>query len=163
MNKRIESLRLVPLTLEDCASIFELFSNFKVLSAYVDQPIKTRFETIDFVKRITSNGSWTWKIIDPHSKNSIIGICSLHNLDTIKKTIQIGGTLFPQYWGMGYMSWAFINVFKIISQKYEVNYIVCKTTPSNVRAIGLAKKLGFEIQDLSQNEVVLVKNLHNII
>ena len=161
MNKEKPYLRLEPLKVDDSPIIYELFHNPEVRACYTDQAINTKEDSMDFVIRITSKGCWTWKIIDPHTKNRIIGICSLHHLDMVHKTIQIGATLFPQFWGQGYMSWAFVKLFEIVSQRFDVNSVIGKTQVTNLRAIRMAKGIGFSFQSLRKNTVVLVKNLNN--
>lgn len=37
-----------------------------------------------------------------------MGICSLHNYDKTNKTIEIGGTLLPEFWGKDIMKEAFL-------------------------------------------------------
>ncbi len=158
LNEPIE-IKLEPLTMKDKKGVFTLFNNEKVLQSYLEKPIVNEEQTTDFIKRITTNGSWAWKIVTPECINSLTGICSLHNHDEINKTIEIGGTLLPEFWGKGIMLKAFQTLIEKARNEFKIKKVIGKTLPNNQKAIRLVEKLGFEVLLANQQETVLVKEL----
>ena len=147
-----------PLTLMDEEEVYELFNNDLVLQSYPVKPIDTREQTPAFIRRITTDGCWSWKIT-PLEGSDLIGICSVHHLDEVNKTIEIGGTLLPQYWGKGVMGSAFEIIIERAQMDFKVEKVIGRTLSSNIQAIQLVKKLGFELVSTGGKETVLTKRL----
>ena len=153
------SIQIKPLSLEDSKAIYDLFNNKKVLKSYPERPIKELGLTNRFIERITSNGNWTWKICEKNKPESFLGICALHHLDEKNNSIEIGGTLHPDYWGMGLMLQAFKLIIEIARNDLEVNQIIGKTSTQNKQAIRLVQKLGFTLTKTNVTETHLIKTL----
>ena len=149
-------IKLQPLLEEDSKEILELFTNEMVIQSY-SESLRPKPEQIDdFIKQITTEGCWTWKIIDANT-NFFLGICSLHQLDKLTKSIEIGGTLSSDYWGKGIMLKAFQEVIKIAREDFDIKRIIGKTQANNHKALNLVKKLGFSVFFINENETVVVK------
>lgn len=149
-------IKLQPLLEEDSKEILELFTNEMVIQSY-SESLRPKPEQIDdFIKQITTEGCWTWKIIDANT-NFFLGICSLHQFDKLTKSIEIGGTLSSDYWGKGIMLKAFQEVIKIAREDFDIKRIIGKTQANNHKALNLVKKLGFSVFFINENETVVVK------
>ena len=149
-------IKLQPLLEEDSKEILELFTNEMVIQS-CSESLRPKPEQIDdFIKQITTEGCWTWKIIDAN-KNFFLGICSLHQFDKLTKSIEIGGTLSSDYWGKGIMLKAFQEVIKIAREDFDIKRIIGKTQANNHKALNLVKKLGFSVFFINENETVVVK------
>lgn len=153
------SIQIKPLSLNDSQAVYHLFNEEKVLGSYPERPIKEMAETDGFIQRITSQGNWTWKICWDNDGESFLGICALHHLDEKNRTIEIGGTLHPNYWGMGLMRQAFELIIIIARYDLKVNQIIGKTSTQNRQAIRLVEKLGFTITKANKSETHLLKTL----
>ena len=153
------SIQIEPLSLEDCKAVYDLFNNEKVLKSYPERPIQEMGLTNGFIKRITSKGNWTWKIRQKNAPESFLGICALHHLDQKNNTIEIGGTLHPNYWGMGLMLQAFEMIIEIAGNDLAVKQVIGKTSTQNKQAIRLVEKLGFTITKTNETETHLTKTL----
>ena len=144
------------LSITDSAKVFELYTNRMVLQNYRHRPIVNRSQAKDFIRRITTNGCWSWKIISNDKNKTFLGICSLHHFDRSNQSIEIGGTLFPQFWGQGIMQNAFIELLAIAKLDFGAQKVIGRTLPTNQQAIMLVKKLGFEIlKDDAQETLVM--------
>ena len=149
-------IKLQPLLEEDSKEILELFTNEMVIQSY-SESLRPKPEQIDdFIKQITTEGCWTWKIIDANT-NGFLSICSLHQFDKLTKSIEIGGTLSSDYWGKGIMLKAFQEVIKIAREDFDIKRIIGKTQANNHKALNLVKKLGFSVFFINENETVVVK------
>lgn len=145
------------LSITDSAKVFELYTNRMVLQNYRHRPIVNRSQAKDFIRRITTNGCWSWKIISNDKNKTFLGICSLHHFDQSEKSIEIGGTLFPEFWGQGIMQNAFNELLNIAKHDFGAHKILGRTLPTNQQAIVLVKKLGFEILENGKQETILIK------
>tara|TARA_R110000744_G_scaffold244054_1_gene360939 strand:+ start:33 stop:602 length:570 start_codon:yes stop_codon:yes gene_type:complete len=159
--KKLEkiTIQIKPLTLKDSEAVYDLFSNKKVLKSYLERPIKEKSLTSGFIRRITSEGNWTWKIYQENKPESFLGICGLHHLDKKNRTIEIGGTLMPNYWGKGIMKQTFEFIIEIARKDMEINRVIAKTSTRNKQAIRLVEKLGFTITKSNETETHLLKTL----
>ena len=151
-------IKLQPLLEEDSKEILELFTNEMVIQSY-SESLRPKPEQIDaFIKQITTEGCWTWKIVDANT-NGFLGTCSLHHFDKLTKSIEIGGTLSSYYWGKGIMLKAFQELIKKARQDFDIKRIIGKTQANNHKALNLVKKLGFSVFFINENETVVVKEL----
>lgn len=134
---------LVPLTPTGENIVYRLFNDKKVLKFYVTKPIKDKSETLDVINKITANGNFTRVIKFRDNDKKVIGICSLHHWNKNKRTIEIGGTLFPEYWGKGIMLEAFNTLVSFAFAELNVKSVIGRTLKINTQANTLVLKLGF--------------------
>lgn len=162
MNTSETPISLEQLTSKDIDGVYKLFNNEQVLRSYPVKPISGKDETKDFILKITSNGCWSWKITRQNDPDSFMGVCSLHHFDRINKSIEIGGTLFPEYWGGNIMKQAFLILIEKAVQDFGIQKIIGKTRTANLQAIQLVKKLGFEVFESNDEETILHKDVNQI-
>ena len=153
------NIKLEPLTYKDKNSVFDLFTNEKVLQSYSKKPIPTREHSDDFIQKVSTNGHWTWKITRHEEINGFLGICSYHHYNQENKSIEIGGTLFPKFWGKGIMLCAFRQLIEQAREVFNIKQVIRKTQSSNKNAIWMVEKLGFNKTITINNETTLVKYL----
>jgi RimJ/RimL family protein N-acetyltransferase len=150
-------IELEILSITDSTKVFELYTNRMVLQNYRHRPIVNKSQTKDFIRRITTNGCWTWKIISNDKSKTFLGICSLHHFDQSNESIEIGGTLFPQFRGQGIMQNAFNELLDITKHDFGAHKVLGRTLPTNQQAIKFVKKLGFEILKDDAQETLVMK------
>lgn len=155
MKNEVMPISLELLSATDYKEVFNLFNNELVLRSYPEKPISNIDETRGFIIKITTNGCWSWKILKESEPKIFLGICSLHHFDLKNKSIQIGGTLLPQFWGQDVMRQAFQILIKKATDDFGVNMVIGKTRTSNYKAIQMAKKLGFEVFTSNEEDTVL--------
>lgn len=131
------------LSLDDADIFYSIYANPLVIQ-YYDKEVFFPNETPQaFTERIISACEGIWTIRSINHPDLIIGDCALHHYDKEEKSIQIGGSLLPPYWGQGYMKGAFDLLIDLARKKLQVSSIFSKTTSSNLNAIRLAEKSGF--------------------
>lgn len=84
-----------------------------------------------------SNYIWTIRLKNQPEK--IIGVCALHHWNKIKKDIEIGGTLLPEYWGKNMMKRVFEQLLEFVG-KLWIDTIIGKKSPRNIQAIKMVEK-----------------------
>lgn len=91
----------------------------------------------EFTERIISLGEYIFTIRPTNKPNLIIGDCALHHWDKQNNEIVIGGSLFPEYWGKGFMQAAFELLTEIAKQKLGVKVLLGPTKTRNIKALRL--------------------------
>ena len=95
------------------------------------EPFLVLFRQKIFIRRITTNGCWYWKIIANNKNKTFLGICFLHHFDQSDNSIEIEVTLFPQFWNQIIMQNAFNDLLDIekmiletiLEDKKEINVV----------------------------------------
>lgn len=82
-----------------------------------------------------------------------IGYFRLSNHSIINKNIYIGADISPEYTGRGYGYLSYKEFIPFLFEKYELNKITLEVLSTNVRAIGLYKKLGFKQEGMKREEI----------
>jgi len=154
---RFDKVILVTLTEIDAHEFFELYKDKKVNGG--EEPFLPGEQPIEFTRRIISLCQAIFSIRLAESPEVLIGDCALHHWNQAKKEIEIGGSLYPEYWGKGYMQSAFTLLEKIAKEAYKVDKIIGKTKPDNRKAIKLVEKLGFKNVDERKTEVIMCKEI----
>jgi len=162
MKKReSHKIQLKPLTIKDADAAYHLFSLKEVADFYDTKPIEHNESAMVFTYRIIKGSNYIWKVTRTEEADTLIGICALHKWDVTNKTIEIGGTLLPKWWNQNIMGTAFKEIIAFANKKIGVNQILARTSPTNIQAIRLVEKLGFQRINLSVNEIFLRLNLPN--
>ena len=138
---------LMPLTVKQAESFYQLYANKQVVKNHEEEVIYTDETSRTFTERIIAACNNIWTVRAAESPELIIGDCALHDYDPETRTIEIGGSLLPEYWGKGYMQSAFSLAIAFAQENYSVTTIVAKTTTTNNKAIRFAEKFGFHLSD----------------
>lgn len=142
----MNTVQLQPLTLDDAAVFHGLY-----------RPADE--DPVDFTNRILAVCERLYTIrLDPEP-DVIIGDCALHHWDKAARTIEMGGSLLPAYWGKGYMAAAFSQLEVVAQKDFDVLALIAKTEVSNQNAIRFAEKFGFSRRAATGEDVVLIKHL----
>lgn len=151
-------LLLTELSVRDAEAVYALYSHPDVLSLYAEPPILERAAAEDFVRRITANGNRVWSIRLSAEPSTIIGDCALHDWNEVEKSIEIGGSLLPDYWGRGIMREAFERLMAYAVEELGAKVIIGRTLVRNHQAIRLVTKLGFREMRREEGESILIFN-----
>lgn len=156
-----ELVLLVPLQVADAASYFNLYLALDALNIYDEAAILPKETKSDFTSRIASLCACIWTVRLADDPERIIGDCALHHWNRTKHEIEIGGALFPVYWGQGIMLHVFKLVMKFAATTLEIKTVVGSTQTNNVNAQRMVHKLGFNIVYADDKNTVLKLNLGN--
>lgn len=151
-------VQLVTLTLENADFLYSIYTN-TALTMNFDDPFLKNETPLAFTKRIISTCECIFTIRPSEKPNLMIGDCALHHWNRHNKEIFIGGSLFPMYWGQGYMQAAFELLIKIAKQHFDVATISGQTKITNTKAIRLAEKMGFVRYGVDGQEIILKKEI----
>ncbi len=157
MNLETERLLLSEITLNDAESIYAIYSHPKVIEYYTDVPIAGEEDTVNFISRITDGDNLIFSIKLKEKPDEIIGDCGLHDWNEKMHTIEIGGSLLPDFWGKGIMTEAFNALISYARNEMKAQTIKAKTNRHNRQAIRAVKKLGFTVFSMTETEVILSK------
>ena len=161
MNLETERLLLSEITLNDAESIYAIYSHPKVIEYYTDAPIAGEDDTVNFISRITAGDNLIFSIRLKEKPDDIIGDCGLHDRNEETSTIEMGGSLLPDFWGKGIMTEAFNALIIYARNEMNVRMIMAKTNRHNRQAIRAIKKLGFTVSSMTEAEVILSKKCIN--
>lgn len=153
-----DRLLLTPLTAMEEAFIYILYSDPQILASYRQPPIPFKKESLQFIERITLPDNFVW-LITLKATHEKLGICALHHWDKNHSVLEIGGTLLPEFWGMGIMQEAFNSLIPFASTELNIKTIIAKTEPANKKAIHMALKMGFKEVSNVDEETVLVYSI----
>jgi ribosomal-protein-alanine N-acetyltransferase len=140
---------LQPLTDDDAQAFFNLYFSEK------EDAVLPEETPLQFTRRIISLCEIIWTIRLSSEPDTIIGDCALHHWDSKTGEIQIGGSLYPEYRGHGYMAAAFEQAIAHARHQLGVRIITGHTTTNNHSAIKLVQKLGFVKSHEDDEDTVL--------
>ncbi len=150
---------LEPLTENDAEIFYLLYADPLLKVNFDKEPFLPGESPLAFTKRIISLCDFIFTIRPTYDPALIIGDCALHHWDKEQEQIFIGGSLVPAFWGKGYMSSAFQILAGVAKQVMGVKYLLGQTSAHNLNAIRMAEKMGFAIQEVNINEVIIKKSI----
>lgn len=145
MTATLQTDRLIlqQLSVEDAVAIGNLYRHPEVCANYEMESLGTFSEVVRFTNRIINSSAAIWSIRLMQEPERIIGDCAIHHYDDANKSIEMGGTLFSDYWGKGLMAEAMSVMTSFSINLFNIRKIILKTSGKNINAIRLAEKLGF--------------------
>jgi len=152
---RSSLLHLQSLTLADADFVYQLYTNDLVCQSYESPPISSKEESVPFIQRITQPDCFVF-LIGLLPDRQPAGVCALHHWNKTKETIEIGGTLLPDYWGRGIMKETFRLLLSFAYETLGVKSVLANTQTTNIKAIRMATKLGFQKIHTKGSETTLV-------
>jgi ribosomal-protein-alanine N-acetyltransferase len=100
---------------------------------------------------------WTIRLSD--DPQTIVGDAALHDWIKETSTIEIGGTLLPEYHGKGIMISVFDYIISFAKEQLNIKTVIGKTGINNQQAARLVLKLGFTRSNESDGLAVFQKIL----
>lgn len=148
-----DKIILEQLTEKDAEFFYDINSRLNL----GDDPFLPGESSEEFTKRIISLCEFTFTIRLKAYPEIIIGECALHSWDKEMKEIEIGGSLYPDYWGKGLMRSAFDLLAVIAKQNLGIEILRGQTKTANIAAIRLVEKMGFEKYRMDGDSVIMRK------
>jgi ribosomal-protein-alanine N-acetyltransferase len=144
----IESARLNfrAYTIEDAADLNYIRSNPQVMK-YMDSDYHNTLEdSIKDIERkqvLYKNKEGICWVIEEKSSGKFIGDFAFWKIDRKNHRAEIGYTLKPEYWGLGYMTETLNRLLKYGYENMNLHSIEANVNPSNENSRNLLLKLGF--------------------
>ncbi|HEY0667967.1 MAG TPA: GNAT family N-acetyltransferase [Sphingobacteriaceae bacterium] len=147
------------LSVEDADSFYKIYTHPALTVNFDESPVLSNETATEFTERISSLCDYIFTIRPTDQPNLIIGDCALHHWDKENKEIEIGGSLFPEYWGKGYMQAAFELLSEFAKQQLGVKILIGATKTTNSQAIRLVEKMGFVKYQVILQETIMRKEI----
>ena len=147
------------LTINNADILYQLYSHPLLTVNFEENPFLPNETPQQFTQRIISSCDFIYIIKPTGQPELIIGDCALHHWNHKTKELFIGGSLFPEFWGQGYMQAAFELLIGIAKQKLETKWLIGQTKTRNHKAIRLAEKMGFKKYQLDEQDTLLRKEI----
>lgn len=150
---------LTPLTVKDADFFYKIYTHPALTVNFDESPFLPNETATAFTERIISHCVYIFTIRPTDHPNLMIGDCALHHWDQQNHKIEIGGSLFPEYWGKGYMQAAFELLTEIAKQELGVNTLLGSTKTSNSKAIRMVEKMGFVKHQVDKQDTIMRKEI----
>lgn len=151
---------LQDLTINDADHFYKLYQH-PAITASLEGGIFLPHETpVAFTSRIISLCNYIFTIRLKQEPAFIIGDCALHHFNKENRSVEIGGSLLPEYWGKGLMQSAFELAINLAKEQLNVVTIMGRTHWQNEKAIRLVEKMGFVKHRMDGTAVIMQKTLY---
>ena len=147
------------LTENDADFFYKIYSHPQLIVNFDENPFLPNETRAEFTKRIISLCEFIFTIRPIEHPDLIVGDCALHHWNKETNEIVIGGSLFPEYWGKGFMESAFQLLTVIAKQELGVKILLGPTKTRNHKAIRLVEKMGFIKYQVDDNDTIMRKEL----
>ncbi len=131
----------------DVPSLFEIFSDQRVMRYWSSAPWTNQAEGVDMMKSVRcgfADGSLYQWGVTRRSDEALIGTCTLAHIDTQNRRAEIGFILRYEEWGQGYMSEAVRTLLQFAFDELKLHRIEADADPRNEESIRLLERLGFQ-------------------
>ncbi len=152
---KIETERLVlrEIADEDTHAIYRNFSDPEVAKWFFEQPLTDLEQAKEFItafkNEFRDGEGLTWAVVLKQS-DRCVGTCGYGDLE-IGERGEIGFDLAQDQWGKGLMSEALLPIIDYGFKELGLKKIEAHSYSTNVRAIRLLEKVGFQLEKISEN------------
>jgi ribosomal-protein-alanine N-acetyltransferase len=152
---RIETTRLIlrEIAQDDASGIFKNFSDPDVAKWFFEQPL-TEMDQVtqiidEFNREFVQGKGLTWAIILKES-GTCIGTCGYGEVESGDRG-EIGFDLAKEQWGKGLMTEGITAIIDYGFEALNLLKVEAHTYSNNTRAIRLLEKLGFQLDNVSED------------
>ena len=135
------------LTEQDVPSLFEIFSNPEVMRYWSRPPFATEADAVAYLEEalrgFEAKTLFQWGLAR-RSDNSLLGTCTLWQLDPQNRRAEIGFALGREHWGHGFMTEGLIALIDFSFGDLGLRRLEADVDPENAPSIALLERLGFE-------------------
>ena len=114
---------------------------------------------LQFLQRISGLCKVLYGIRPVSLPGELIGDCALHHWIPGAKSMEIGGSLLPEYRGRGIMPEVFRTLQTVARDVFRADTLIGRTSPDNRAAIRLVERLGYSKTGVEDGELVLSLHL----
>lgn len=132
------------ITLDDTASVLELFSDPEVIRYMTTEQMRSEADSRGFIDKIhaffTAGTLYQW---GAEVDGRLVGTCTLFHIDRQHRRAEVGFALARSCWGQRVMSRAVPLVLDFGFRALGLHRIEADADPRNVASIRLLERLGF--------------------
>lgn len=140
-------LLLRALTEQDAPSLFGIFSNPEVMRYWSHPPFTSEFEAAAYLegaqRGFESKTLFQWGLCR-RDDSSLLGTCTLWQLDPKNRRAEIGFALGREHWGQGFMTEGLTTLIDFSFAELGLRRLEADVDPENSASIALLERLGFE-------------------
>jgi len=126
--------------------VFEIFSDSEVLRYWSHEPFASQAQAAAYVEDtlqgFAEKSFFQWGVAR-RSDDTLLGTCTLWQLDEANRRSEIGFALGRRHWGQGLMSEALGTLFDFAFGDLGLRRLEADVDPENKASISLLEKLGF--------------------
>lgn len=142
-----ESINLTPVSRNNIDGFYEYSLNNKLYDYFEYEPFTSIIECDKYLDRMierskTFNSKY-WFIRKNNESQKVIGSVCLVDFNENRRSVEIGYSLSPTYWGKGIAFESLNLLIKNAFEIFNINRISAKTDSENKSSIKLLKKLKF--------------------
>ena len=131
---------------KDAADLFKIFSDVEVMRFWSSPPWQSVDEAIELIERVTrgaaDNQFYQWGVARNES-NSVIGTCTLFQVDRRNRRAELGFILRRDAWGQGLMSEALRTLLQFGFDTMHLHRLEADVDPRNDNCLKLLERIGF--------------------
>ena len=146
-----ERVSLRPLTPNDADDLFAVFGDAEVMRFWSSPPWTNRNDAVELIERVTrgaaDNAFYQWGIA-LNDGNTVIGTCTLFQVDRRNRRAEIGFILRRDMWGKGLMSEAIGALLCFAFGTMNLHRIEADVDPRNENCLKLLERAGFTREGL---------------
>lgn len=162
-------LNLTELVEDDADSLFELFSDKRVVEYYdleAFSELPQAFKLIAFFRSRFVDGKGVRWAIRLQGVEKLIGTCGFNSWNSAMKSAVIGYDLMPDNWNKGYATEA---IHRIVQAAFSgalvcgpLNRIQADTVPGNIASESVLRKVGFQEEGLRRESGYWKGRFHDL-
>lgn len=142
-----QRLILRPLRETDAQAVFALRSNPAAMRYHSSLPWTSTKKAVEFILKCTTDMKSNANIrlgIERTEDNTLIGTCTLFQIDAQCRRAEIGYELNQAVWGKGYMDEALRALLHFAFTDLNLNRVEADVHPDNINSCKSLERLGFK-------------------
>jgi len=153
-----QRLRLRPLANHDAPALLTIFSDVRVTQYGTMPPWPSVDEAHAMVDRDVNamrRGERLRLGIERLEDATLLGTCTLFDLDPLCRSAELGYGLHPRAWGQGYMHEALMALLGYGYSELGLNRVMADVDPRNTASKRILERLGFTAEGLLRENCVI--------
>lgn len=131
---------------EDVPALFDIFSHPEVMEFWSTTPFEDIAKAHDLLREIREGFEnrtfFQWGLVK-RDDETLIGTCTLFQLDASNRRAEVGYVLGREHWGNGYMSEAVDALIRFGFEDLDLTRLEADVDPDNAGSIRLLENKGF--------------------
>ena len=153
-----ERLRLRPLREADAPGVLVLFTDARFMQFGTTPPFAALDEAHALIARdikAMASGERLRLGIARQDDQSLIGICTLFNLDAACRSAELGYGLVSDTWGQGFMHEALLALLDYGFSELRLNRVEADIDPANTHSAKSLERMGFTREGLLRESCIV--------
>lgn len=129
----------------DLEDLYRAYSNPAVMQFTSDPPFASRAMMLQFYSSV-EHGYATreyFELAIVYREKDVVGTCSIHSIDRVDHSAEVGYLLAEEYWRHGIMTEALAMLIQYCAEEHGLLTLYADVDRDNVASRALLRKLGF--------------------